>query len=66
MINSGWICPICGGVFSPITPRCFNCTGRHSTGSSTSFNGEEIKWKESSSTFTDEFVKMLAAWTNEQ
>lgn len=31
----GWQCPICGGVYSPTTPQCFNCTGRTYSTSST-------------------------------
>lgn len=23
----GWQCPVCGAVYSPMTPACFNCTG---------------------------------------
>lgn len=24
-VNKGWQCPICGRVYSPITPMCFYC-----------------------------------------
>ena len=24
-VNKGWLCPICGRVYSPITPMCFYC-----------------------------------------
>jgi len=24
----GWQCPVCGAVYSPTTPMCYNCTGR--------------------------------------
>ena len=24
-VNKGWQCPICGGVYSPMTPMCFYC-----------------------------------------
>ena len=23
--NYGWICPICGRVYSPTQPECYNC-----------------------------------------
>lgn len=26
-IPQGWQCPVCKGIFSPITYQCFNCTG---------------------------------------
>lgn len=29
-MNRGWMCPNCGGCYSPATPQCFNCTGRTS------------------------------------
>lgn len=22
----GWVCPRCGGVYSPFTPQCWRCT----------------------------------------
>lgn len=25
-VNKGWQCPICGRVYSPITPMCFYCS----------------------------------------
>lgn len=25
LVNKGWQCPICGRVYSPITPMCFYC-----------------------------------------
>lgn len=24
-VNKGWQCPVCGRVYSPITPMCFYC-----------------------------------------
>lgn len=29
--QQGWQCPICGAVYSPFTPMCYNCTGRTKT-----------------------------------
>lgn len=35
----GWQCPICGRVYSPMTPMCFYCnTGEVGTFSSTTGN----------------------------
>ena len=36
MSGLGWLCPICGGVFSPFTPRCLNCYGKIPTFTTTS------------------------------
>ncbi len=33
--NQGWICPNCGGCYSPATPQCFNCTGVYASSSGT-------------------------------
>lgn len=27
-VQQGWQCPVCGGVYSPFTPQCLNCTGQ--------------------------------------
>lgn len=27
----GWQCPVCGAVYSPSTPMCYNCTGKTAT-----------------------------------
>ena len=27
----GWQCPVCGAVYSPTTPMCYNCTGKTKT-----------------------------------
>lgn len=29
--QQGWQCPVCGAVYSPTTPMCWNCTGRKQT-----------------------------------
>ena len=29
--QQGWQCPICGAVYSPTTPMCYNCTGKTKT-----------------------------------
>ena len=26
-----WQCPVCGAVYSPTTPMCYNCTGKTKT-----------------------------------
>lgn len=31
----GWQCPVCGAVYSPTTPMCYNCTGKTYTFSTT-------------------------------
>ena len=25
-MQEGWVCPKCGGVYSPATPECYRCT----------------------------------------
>lgn len=34
IVNLGWKCPSCGGCYSPMTPQCYNCTGRTYTSDS--------------------------------
>lgn len=29
--QQGWQCPVCGAVYSPTTPMCYNCTGKYKT-----------------------------------
>ena len=33
--NYGWICPICGKVYSPTYPECYSCNQRETEFSST-------------------------------
>lgn len=51
LASQGWQCPICGGVYSPYTPQCFNCTGRYSASSST-----EIPFQKPEGWFPIEYV----------
>jgi uncharacterized OB-fold protein len=30
-IQQGWQCPVCGRVYSPITPMCYYCGGEQKT-----------------------------------
>ena len=39
----GWQCPVCGAVYSPTTPMCYNCTGKTYTFSTTTGNAV-IDW----------------------
>ena len=34
-VQQGWQCPVCGAVYSPMTPMCYNCTGKSYTFSTT-------------------------------
>ena len=34
--NYGWICPICGRVYSPNQPECYNCNKKENSVTATS------------------------------
>ena len=34
--NYGWICPICGRVYSPNQPECYNCNQKENSVTATS------------------------------
>ena len=36
----GWQCPVCGAVYSPTTPMCYNCTGKTATTTYASSTGK--------------------------
>lgn len=30
-VQQGWQCPVCGRVYSPVTPMCYYCGGEQKT-----------------------------------
>ena len=40
----GWQCPVCGAVYSPSTPMCYNCTGKTTTTTNTTTKHENNDW----------------------
>ena len=48
LVPQGWQCPVCGAVYSPSTPMCYNCNGNKksytvSSGTYVATNLEEYK-----------------------
>ena len=41
----GWQCPVCGAVYSPTTPMCYNCTRKTTTTTTTTVCDDSEYWK---------------------
>jgi uncharacterized OB-fold protein len=55
-VQQGWQCPVCGAVYSPTTPMCYNCTGWKSSNIYRTSTGDSvIDWlRRESETKTEE------------
>ena len=62
----GWQCPICGAVYSPTTPMCYNCTGKTVTTTHVSSTGKTVSTRTESYNELEYIPKELrsASWTD--
>ena len=62
----GWQCPVCGAVYSPTTPMCYNCTGRTATTTYASSTGKTVSTRTESYNELEYIPKWLreASWTD--